>query len=66
MSVSVRYASSVDGEEGVTRIMYIALAPFTLQPGVTEETLLKTSEAFESSFVQSQRRDPPVDPGPGR
>lgn len=34
--------------------MYIALAPFTLKPGVSEETLLKTSDAFESTFVQSQ------------
>lgn len=34
--------------------MYIALAPFTLKPGVSEETLLKTSDAFENSFVQKQ------------
>ncbi|WP_405577362.1 hypothetical protein [Streptomyces sp. NBC_01092] len=34
--------------------MYIALAPFTLKPDVTEETLLTTSDAFESSVVQSQ------------
>ncbi|MBC2904810.1 hypothetical protein [Streptomyces cupreus] len=34
--------------------MYIALAPFTLKPGVSEETLLKTSDAFEDTFVQNQ------------
>jgi hypothetical protein len=34
--------------------MHIALAPFTLKHGVTEETLLKTSDEFETSFVRTQ------------
>lgn len=34
--------------------MHIALAPFTLKPGVTLERLLDTSEEFERSFVQGQ------------
>ena len=34
--------------------MHIALAPFTLREGVSQETLLKTSERFERSFVKKQ------------
>ena len=34
--------------------MHIVLAPFTLKKGVTEETLLKTSDEFETSFVRTQ------------
>lgn len=34
--------------------MHIALAPFTLREGVSEETLLNTSEHFERSFVRKQ------------
>jgi hypothetical protein len=34
--------------------MHIALAPFTLRDGVSEETLLTTSEHFERSFVRKQ------------
>ncbi len=34
--------------------MQIALAPFKLKPGVTEETLLEASEEFEREFVKKQ------------
>ncbi|TDO29864.1 hypothetical protein EV643_14331 [Kribbella sp. VKM Ac-2527] len=34
--------------------MHIALAPFTLKSGVTEETLLKASDDFEAAFVKEQ------------
>lgn len=34
--------------------MQIALAPFTLKPGVTEEALLTASNDFERGFVQKQ------------
>ena len=34
--------------------MRIALAPFTLKPGVTEEALLEASEAFQTEFVRKQ------------
>jgi hypothetical protein len=34
--------------------MQIALAPFQLKPGVTEEALLAASEAFQTGFVQRQ------------
>jgi hypothetical protein len=34
--------------------MHIALAPFKPKPGVTEETLLKASDDFETDFVQTQ------------
>lgn len=34
--------------------MHIALASFTLKPGVTEETLLRASDEFETRFVQRQ------------
>ncbi len=34
--------------------MQIALAPFTLKPGVTEEALLEASGEFEEGFVQKQ------------
>jgi hypothetical protein len=34
--------------------MHIALAPFKLKDGVTEEALLAASEEFEREFVQKQ------------
>jgi hypothetical protein len=34
--------------------MHIALAPFTLRAGVSEETLLATSDDFDASFVKNQ------------
>ena len=34
--------------------MHIVLAPFTLRDGVSEETLLITSDDFERSFVSEQ------------
>jgi hypothetical protein len=34
--------------------MHIALAPFNLKPGVTEESLLEVSDDFETRFVQAQ------------
>ena len=34
--------------------MHIALAPFTLREGVSEETLLTTSDDFDRSFVKDQ------------
>jgi hypothetical protein len=34
--------------------MHIALAPFTLRAGVSEETLLTTSDDFDASFVKNQ------------
>jgi hypothetical protein len=34
--------------------MHIALAPFTLREGVTEEVLLATSDDFEQQFVAQQ------------
>jgi hypothetical protein len=34
--------------------MHIALAPFTLRAGVSEETLLTTSDDFDVSFVKEQ------------
>ncbi len=34
--------------------MQIALAPFKLKPGVTEENLLEASQEFEREFVQKQ------------
>ena len=34
--------------------MHIALAPFTLRAGVSEETLLTASDDFERSFVSEQ------------
>ena len=34
--------------------MQVALAPFTLKPGVTEEALLEASEAFQTAFVRRQ------------
>jgi hypothetical protein len=34
--------------------MHIALAPFTLRAGVTEETLLAASDDFDRSFVSGQ------------
>jgi hypothetical protein len=36
------------------RDMHIALAPFTLRAGVSEETLLTTSDDFDRSFVKEQ------------
>jgi hypothetical protein len=35
--------------------MFIAIAPFTLKPGVTEETLLAASDDFENRFVKAQQ-----------
>jgi hypothetical protein len=35
--------------------MHIALAPFRLKPGVTQERLLEASDEFERSFVQAQQ-----------
>ena len=34
--------------------MQIALAPFKLKPGVTEEALLAASDEFETGFAQKQ------------
>ncbi len=34
--------------------MQIALAPFTLKPGVTEEDLVRASEQFETGFARKQ------------
>jgi hypothetical protein len=34
--------------------MHIALAPFRLKPGITEDDLVKTSDDFEEQFVQQQ------------
>lgn len=34
--------------------MHIALAPFTLRAGVSEEALLSTSDDFDASFVKNQ------------
>ncbi|WP_136709163.1 hypothetical protein [Agromyces sp. H66] len=34
--------------------MQIALAPFTLKPGITEEGLLDASDEFEEGFVRHQ------------
>jgi hypothetical protein len=34
--------------------MHIALAPFTLREGVSEETLLTTSDDFDRSFASEQ------------
>jgi hypothetical protein len=34
--------------------MHIALAPFTLREGVSEEVLLETSDDFEQRFVRRQ------------
>jgi hypothetical protein len=34
--------------------MHIALAPFRLKPGVSQENLLGASEEFERSFVDGQ------------
>jgi hypothetical protein len=34
--------------------MHIALAPFKLKHGVTEKTLLNTSDEFDNLFVQKQ------------
>ncbi len=34
--------------------MHIALAPFTLRAGVSEERLLTTSDDFDASFVKNQ------------
>lgn len=34
--------------------MQIALAPFKLKPGVTEEALLTASDEFEAGFAQKQ------------
>jgi hypothetical protein len=34
--------------------MHIAIAPFRLKPGVTQETLLAASDDFEARFVKTQ------------
>ncbi len=34
--------------------MQIALAPFKLKPGVSEEELLQASEEFQTEFVENQ------------
>ena len=34
--------------------MHIALAPFRLKPGVSEDDLRRTSDDFEEQFVQKQ------------
>jgi hypothetical protein len=34
--------------------MQIALAPFKLKPGITEDALLAASDEFETGFVQKQ------------
>ena len=34
--------------------MQIAIAPFTLKPGVTDEALLRASDDFQTDFVQKQ------------
>lgn len=34
--------------------MHIAIAPFKLKPGVTEQTLLAASDDFEARFVKTQ------------
>ncbi|MGH8869910.1 MAG: hypothetical protein ACRDYU_18175 [Actinomycetes bacterium] len=34
--------------------MHIAVAPFTLKPGITQEALLRRSDDFEEKFVQKQ------------
>ena len=34
--------------------MHIALAPFRLKPGISEDDLVKTSDDFEEQFVKTQ------------
>jgi hypothetical protein len=34
--------------------MHIALAPFRLKPGISEDDLVKTSDDFEEQFVRHQ------------
>jgi hypothetical protein len=35
--------------------VHIAVAPFTLKPGVTEKTMLTASDGFEARFVKAQQ-----------
>jgi hypothetical protein len=53
MTEIVRFANRLSKRKGEDP-MHIALAPFTLKPGVSEYVLLSTSDDFEERFVQKQ------------
>jgi restriction endonuclease Mrr len=53
MTEIVRFANRLSMRKGKHH-MHIALAPFRLKPGVSENVLLSTSDDFEERFVQKQ------------